>query len=258
VFEINRNFRNEGVSTQHNPEFTMLEFYQAYADYTDLMDLTEALFTELAQAVRGTLALTWGEHAIDLTPPWRRLGFFDGLTEALGIRVTPETDVAMLRRAATTRGIQIADGPPWKLWKEVFEQVVEPTLVQPTFVVDFPIELSPLAKKKRDNPALTDRFELFIGQREMANAYSELNDPIDQLARFREQAQLLARGDEEAHWLDEDYVRALEYGMPPAAGEGIGIDRLVMLFANQPSIREVILFPHLRPEAGRAGEGDAS
>jgi len=258
VYEINRNFRNEGVSTQHNPEFTMLEFYQAYADYTDLMDLTEALFTELAQAVRGTRALTWGEHAIDLTPPWRRLGFFDGLTEALGIRVTPETDAAMLRRAATTRGIQIADGPPWKLWKEVFEQVVEPTLVQPTFVVDFPIELSPLAKKKRDNPALTDRFELFIGQREMANAYSELNDPIDQLARFREQAQLLARGDEEAHWLDEDYVRALEYGMPPAAGEGIGIDRLVMLFANQPSIREVILFPHLRPEAGRAGEGDAS
>src|SRR2546422_8092606 len=258
VYEINRNFRNEGVSTQHNPEFTMLEFYQAYADYTDLMDLTEALFTELAQAVRGTLALTWGEHAIDLTPPWRRLGFFDGLTEALGIRVTPETDATMLRRAATTRGIQIAGGPPWKLWKEVFEQVVEPTLVQPTFVVDFPIELSPLAKKNRDNPALTDRFELFIGQREMANAYSELNDPIDQLARFREQAQLLARGDEEAHWLDEDYVRALEYGMPPAAGEGIGIDRLVMLFANQPSIREVILFPHLRPEAGRAGEGDAS
>ncbi len=256
VFEINRNFRNEGISTQHNPEFTMLEFYQAYADYTDLMDLTEALFTELAQSVRGTLRLTWGEHVIDLTPPWRRLGFFDGLSEALGIRVTPETDAASLSRAAEARGVGATEGPPWKLWKEVFEQLVEPTLVQPTFVIDFPVALSPLAKKKRDAPALVDRFELFIGRRELANAYSELNDPIDQLARFREQAQLLARGDDEAHWLDEDYVRALEYGMPPAAGEGIGIDRLVMLFGDLPSIREVILFPHLRPEAGRTGEGD--
>ncbi len=256
VYEINRNFRNEGISTQHNPEFTMLEFYQAYADYTDLMDLTEALFTELAQSVRGTLRLTWGEHVIDLTPPWRRLGFFDGLSEALGIRVTPETDAASLSRAAEARGVGATEGPPWKLWKEVFEQLVEPTLVQPTFVIDFPVALSPLAKKKRDAPALVDRFELFIGRRELANAYSELNDPIDQLARFREQAQLLARGDDEAHWLDEDYVRALEYGMPPAAGEGIGIDRLVMLFGDLPSIREVILFPHLRPEAGRTGEGD--
>jgi len=255
VYEINRNFRNEGVSTQHNPEFTMLEFYQAYADYTDLMDLTEALFTELAQSIRGTLRLTWGEHAIDLTPPWRRLGFFDGLTDALGIDVTPRTDAVTLRRAASAHGIQLAEGPPWKLWKALFEERVEPTLVQPTFVVDFPIELSPLAKKKRDNPALVDRFELFVGRRELANAYSELNDPIDQLARFREQGELLARGDAEAHWLDEDYVRALEYGMPPAAGEGIGIDRLVMLFADAPSIREVILFPHLRPEAAPPGEG---
>ena len=137
----------------------------------------------------------------------------------------------------------------WSVWKEAFETLVEPTLVQPTFVTDFPVELSPLAKKKRDNPLLVDRFELFIGRREMANAYSELNDPVDQLARFREQAALQARGDEEAHWLDEDYVRALEYGMPPAAGEGIGIDRLTMLFTDQPSIREVILFPHMRPEA---------
>ncbi len=141
---------------------------------------------------------------------------------------------------------------PSELWKDVFETLVEPTLVQPTFVVDFPIDLSPLAKRKRDNAALVDRFELFVGRRELANAYSELNDPIDQLARFREQAQLQARGDKEAHWLDEDYVRALEQGMPPAAGEGIGIDRLLMLFANQPSIREVILFPLLRPEGGRA------
>jgi lysyl-tRNA synthetase class 2 len=256
VYEINRNFRNEGVSTQHNPEFTMLEFYQAYADYQDLMALTEELFGELARVTRGTLELTWGEHAIDLRPPWRRLAFFEGLSSAVGQPIDADTSSAILARAAAARGL-VVDGidVPWKLWKVVFETLVEPTLVQPTFVVDFPVELSPLAKKKRDNPRLVDRFELFIGQREMANAYSELNDPVDQLQRFREQAQLVARGDEEAHWLDEDYVRALEYGMPPAAGEGIGIDRLVMLFANQPSIREVILFPHLRPETGAAGAG---
>jgi lysyl-tRNA synthetase, class II len=248
VYEINRNFRNEGVDTQHNPEFTMLEFYQAYADYGDLMELTEAMFTELAHRMKGGLALTWGEHRIDLTPPWRRLPFFGGMSDALGITVTPETPLDVLVPAARARGVAHDGGPPWRLWKEVFETLVEPTLVQPTFVIDFPIELSPLAKKKRENPALVDRFELFIANREIANAYSELNDPIDQLARFREQAALVARGDDEAHWLDLDYVRALEYGMPPAAGEGIGIDRLTMLFADQSSIREVILFPHLRPE----------
>jgi lysyl-tRNA synthetase, class II len=250
VYEINRNFRNEGVSTQHNPEFTMLEFYQAYADYQDLIELTEELFTELAQALLGRLTLTWGEHEIDLARPWRRLPFFQGISDALGMTVTPQTDVAAVARAATQKGIASKGGAAWLVWKDVFEELVEPTLVQPTFVTDFPIELSPLAKKKRDDPLLVDRFELFIGRRELANAYSELNDPIDQLARFREQAALQARGDDEAHWLDEDYVRALEYGMPPAAGEGIGIDRLVMLFGNQPSIREVILFPHLRPEGG--------
>ncbi len=250
VYEINRNFRNEGVSTQHNPEFTMLEFYQAYADYQDLMELTEELFTELAQSVRGRLSLTWGEHQIELARPWRRLPFFQGVSEALGMTVTPATDVAVVARAAADKGVHTKGGTAWVVWKDVFDELVEPTLVQPTFVTDFPIELSPLAKKKRDNPLLVDRFELFIGRRELANAYSELNDPIDQLARFREQAALQARGDDEAHWLDEDYVRALEYGMPPAAGEGIGIDRLVMLFADQPSIREVILFPHLRPEGG--------
>ena len=248
VYEINRNFRNEGIDTQHNPEFTMLEFYQAYADYGDLMELTEAMFVELAQALKGGLSLTWGEHTIDLTPPWRRLPFFEGLSEALGVRVTPETPLDALVPAARARGIEHDGGPAWRLWKEVFETLVEPTLVPPTFVTDFPIELSPLAKKKREQPALVDRFELFIASREIANAYSELNDPIDQLGRFREQASLLARGDDEAHWLDLDYVRALEYGMPPAAGEGIGIDRLTMLFADQSSIREVILFPHLRPE----------
>jgi lysyl-tRNA synthetase, class II len=249
VYEINRNFRNEGVSTQHNPEFTMLEFYQAYADYTDLMELTETMFVELAQSVRGGLALTWGELAIDLTPPWRRLPFFEGLSQALGVAVTPASDAAALARAAAARGLTVDGASAEKVWKEVFDALVEPTLVTPTFVTDFPIELSPLAKRKRDDPRLVDRFELYVGRREMANAYSELNDPIDQLARFREQAALLARGDDEAHWLDEDYVRALEYGMPPAAGEGIGIDRLVMLLGDQPSIREVILFPHLRRPA---------
>ena len=251
VYEINRNFRNEGVSTMHNPEFTTLEFYQAYADYTDLMELTEALFVELAHALRGALSLVWGEHALDLKPPWRRLPFFEGVSQALGLVVTPTTDVESVARAAAAHGIVHDGGPASKLWKDAFETLVEPTLVQPTFVIDFPTELSPLAKRKRDNPLLVDRFELFVARHEMANAYSELNDPIDQLARFREQAALQARGDDEAHWLDEDYVRALEYGMPPAAGEGIGIDRLLMMFANQPSIRETILFPLLRPEGGR-------
>jgi lysyl-tRNA synthetase class 2 len=253
VYEINRNFRNEGVSTQHNPEFTTLEFYQAYADYQDLMELTEELFTDLAQGLLGRLALTWGEHAIDLTRPWTRLPFFEGVSRALGTPVSVDTEAATVARAAASRGVSTKPGPAaWEIWKDVFDELVEPTLVQPTFVVDYPIELSPLAKKKRDNPRLVDRFELYIGRRELANAYSELNDPVDQLARFREQAALQARGDEEAHWLDEDYVRALEYGMPPAAGEGIGIDRLTMLLADQPSIREVILFPHLRPESGSA------
>jgi lysyl-tRNA synthetase class 2 len=249
VYEISRVFRNEGVSTRHNPEFTILEFYQAYADYTDLMELTEALFAELAQSLLGRRTLTWGEHTIDLTPPWRRLPFFEALSQALGVPVTPETDAASLAQAAAARGLAATAGPAETLWKDVFDELVEPALAQPTFITDFPIELSPLAKRKRDNPRLVDRFEGYVGCRELVNAYSELNDPIDQLARFREQAALLARGDQEAHWLDEDYVRALEYGMPPTAGEGIGIDRLVMLFADQPSIREVILFPHLRPEA---------
>src|SRR5437762_2165598 len=253
VYEINRNFRNEGVSTQHNPEFTMLEFYQAYADYQDLMELTEELFTDLAQSLLGRLTLRWGEHAIDLARPWKRLPFFSGVSAALGTVVTVETDAATVARAAAAKGVSVKPGAAaWEVWKEVFDELVQPTLVQPTFVVDYPIELSPLAKKKRDNPRLVDRFELFVGTRELANAYSELNDPVDQLARFREQAAQKARGDDEAHWLDEDYVRALEYGMPPAAGEGIGIDRLTMLFGNLPSIRGVILFPHLRPEGDSA------
>jgi lysyl-tRNA synthetase, class II len=255
VYEINRNFRNEGIDTQHNPEFTMVEFYQAYADYGDLMELTETLFVELAQSLLGRLTVDRDGTTIDLTPPWRRLPFFAGLSGALGLTVSPDTDARDVERAAAARGVESSGGPVWKTWKAVFETLVEPTLVQPTFVVDFPIELSPLAKRSRVEPRLVDRFELFIGKNEIANAYSELNDPIDQLERFRQQAEAHARGDEEAHWLDLDYVRALEYGMPPAAGEGIGIDRLVMLFAGQTSIREVILFPHLRPERSLSAGG---
>jgi lysyl-tRNA synthetase class 2 len=253
VYEISRVFRNEGVSTRHNPEFTILEFYQAYADYTDLMALTEALFAELARSLLGTLTLTWGEHTIDLTPPWRRLPFFEALSQALGVVVTPATDPATLARATAALGRDGA-GPADKIWKDVFDELVEPTLIQPTFITDFPIELSPLAKQKRDDPALVDRFELSIGRLELANAYTELNDPAEQRRRF--EAQILARqaGDEEAHRLDEDYIRALEYGLAPTAGEGIGIDRLVMLFADRASIREVILFPLLRPEESEDAE----
>jgi lysyl-tRNA synthetase, class II len=178
VYEISRVFRNEGVSTRHNPEFTILEFYQAYADYADLMELTETLFAELAQSLLGHLTLTWGEHAVDLRPPWKRLPFFQAMSEALGVSVTPETDVATLAHAATVKGLKAdAHGPADKIWKDVFDELVEPTLVQPTFVVDFPIELSPLAKRKRDNPRLVDRFEGYVGCRELVNAYSELTDP---------------------------------------------------------------------------------
>jgi lysyl-tRNA synthetase class 2 len=260
VYEINRNFRNEGISTQHNPEFTMLEFYQAYADYNDLMELTEEMFLHLAQSLLGRDELTYQGETVRLAPPWRRLPFFQALSDAVGTTVGPDTDVATLAAAARKRGGFAADrktqaalagdGGVVPLWKEIFDTLVEPILTQPTFVIDFPIELSPLSKRKRDNARLVDRFELFICRRELANAYSELNDPIDQRRRFEEQARERERGDEEAHLMDEDFVRALEYGMPPAAGEGIGIDRLTMLFTDSASIRDVILFPHLRPERG--------
>ena len=266
VYEINRNFRNEGMSTQHNPEFTMLEFYQAYADYQDLMQLTEELFLHLGQTLLGRDELTYQGETIRLAPPWRRLPFFEGLGEALGSPVTPETDARALGEAATRRGGFATDRKTQAvlrgehgavaLWKEIFDTLVEPTLVQPTFVVDFPIELSPLSKQKQGQPRLVDRFELYVSRRELANAYSELNDPIDQRRRFEEQAAERERGDEEAHWMDEDFVRALEYGLPPTAGEGIGVDRLAMLFTDAASIRDVILFPHLRPE--RSGAEDTA
>jgi lysyl-tRNA synthetase class 2 len=249
VYEIGRIFRNEGISTQHNPEFTMLEFYQAYADYADLMELTEQLFVELGQALRGGPTLVYQGERIDLTPPWRRLGYFEGLAEALGVPVSADTPDDALVAAAARHGFVHGGTSRAMLWKELFETFVEPTLVQPTFVVDFPVEVSPLARQKRDNPALVDRFELFVARMEMANAYSELNDPIEQRRRFEAQLRERELGDEEAQRLDEDYIRALEYGLPPTAGEGVGIDRLVMLFADRASIREVILFPLLRPES---------
>jgi lysyl-tRNA synthetase, class II len=263
VYEINRNFRNEGISTQHNPEFTMLEFYQAYADYGDLMELTEALFVDLTQTLLGRDEVSYQGETVRLAPPWRRLPFFAALSGALGQVIGPDTDAESLRAAALNhhalrslhlRGALSLDRVD--LWKDIFDTLVEPTLWHPVFITDFPIELSPLSKQKRDNPRLADRFELYIGRRELANAYSELNDPLEQRQRFEEQAALRARGDEEAHWMDEDFLRALEYGMPPAAGEGIGIDRLVMLFTDSPSIRDVILFPQLRPERGRAPEDE--
>jgi lysyl-tRNA synthetase class 2 len=251
VYEINRSFRNEGVSSQHNPEFTMLEFYQAYAEYEDLMELTEALLLDLARMLTGSFTLPYRDHALDLTPPWPRVPFFEGLSRVLGASVTPDTPPGRFQALAHARGIAVDPArPPVVAWKDVFEALVEPTLVQPTFVIDFPTELSPLSKRKRSDPRLVDRFELFVARHEIANAYTELNDPVEQRERFLEQAVLRERGDDEAHWFDADFIRALEYGMPPTAGEGIGIDRLVMLFANQPSIRDVILFPHLRPEAG--------
>jgi lysyl-tRNA synthetase class 2 len=259
VYEINRSFRNEGISTQHNPEFTMLEFYQAYADYEDLMTLTEEMFAHLGRGILGTTTLRYQGEEVSLAGPWPRLTFFDAISEAVGSAVGPETSAAALRKAAAAAGVPEpkAGAGAVDLWKDVFDTLVEPGLVQPTFITDFPIELSPLSKRKGGDPRLVDRFELFISRREIANAYSELNDPIDQRHRFEEQAHMRERGDEEAHWMDEDFVRALEYGMPPTAGEGIGIDRLAMLFTDSPSIRDVILFPHLRPERSAAGQAAA-
>ena len=264
VYEIGRIFRNEGVSTQHNPEFTMLEFYQAYADYGELMELTESLVAELARTLTGGLALTYQEERIDLTPPWRRLRYLDAVAEAIGVGRDELRDRervrAAAREAAGRRGLDAgawgwgAATPAYQMWKDVFETFVEPTLLQPTFVIDFPTELSPLARQKREDPSLVDRFELFVARMEMANAYSELNDPLEQRRRFEQQLHAREAGDEEAHRLDEDYIRALEYGLPPTAGEGVGIDRLVMLFADRASIRDVILFPLLRPETFRTDE----
>jgi len=248
VFELNKNFRNEGISTKHNPEFTMLEFYMAYKDYLFLMSFTEELFCHVAQVVNGTLKITYGETIISLTPPWKRLTFMDALKE----NGVPE-DILSNKETALTwarqNKIDVKTGSSYgKILDEIFSEKVEPNLIQPTFIIDYPVELSPLAKRHKDNPDFVERFELFIAAREVANAFSELNDPIDQRSRFERQVEARDTGDDEAHRMDEDFLRALEYGMPPAAGEGIGIDRMIMLLTNSQSIRDVIMFPQLRPE----------
>jgi lysyl-tRNA synthetase class 2 len=254
VFEINRNFRNEGISTQHNPEFTMLEFYSAYADYTDLMTLTEDMLGEAALKALGTDQVTYGDRQISLRPPFRRMALREGVRAAASQRLGREIEERELRSrdgaaalaAALGAGMPPGAGAGWII-ASLFETLCEDDLVEPTFVYDFPTEVSPLSKQKPEDPDTVERFELYIGGFEVVNAFSELNDPVEQKRRFEEQLRKRAGGDEEAHAMDEDYIRALEFGMPPAAGAGLGVDRLVMLLTASPSIRDVILFPLMRP-----------
>jgi lysyl-tRNA synthetase class 2 len=249
VFEINRNFRNEGISTQHNPEFTMIEFYQAYATYEDLMALTEEMISSLAVELFGTTKVAYQGEEIDFAAPWERLTVAAATARHGGFDEGRLSDPAYLEECARSANVPVKPGTaPGKLLVEIFEAVAERKLRGPVFITEYPVEVSPLSRKNDGRPAIVDRFELFVLGREIANAFSELNDPVDQRERFEEQLRQRERGDEEAHFMDEDYVRALEYGMPPAAGEGIGIDRLVMLLTDSPSIRDVILFPQLRKE----------
>jgi lysyl-tRNA synthetase class 2 len=254
VYEINRNFRNEGISTQHNPEFTMLEFYQAYSDYQELMVMTEELLSTTAREAIGTEQIRFGGHEISLTPPYRRVSLREGAREEASRRLGEPVAEADLRDRDTAAALAGRLGlelhPGWgagKIATEIFERLHEDSLIQPTFVYDFPTEVSPLSKQKPDDPETVERFELYVGGFEVANAFSELNDPAEQRRRFEAQIDGRAAGDLEAHAMDEDYIRALEYGLPPTGGEGVGIDRLVMLLTNSPSIRDVILFPLMRP-----------
>jgi lysyl-tRNA synthetase class 2 len=252
VYEIGHDFRNEGMDRSHNPEFTMLEVYQAYADYTDMMELTEGIVAGVIEHCLGGRTLERGGVTLDFTPPFRRLSFIEGVRERCGLdlRTASEEEMRQVLIRAGEAAETVRELGGGKLQDEVFKVVLEPHLVQPTFVLDYPKPLSPLAKQHRADPALTERFELFVMGRELANAFSELNDPDDQRRRFEDQARQRAAGNEEAHAFDADYIRALEYGMPPAGGMGMGIDRLVMLIADQPSIRDVILYPTMRPEEG--------
>jgi lysyl-tRNA synthetase class 2 len=249
VFEINRNFRNEGLSPRHNPEFTMLEFYAAYADYRDLMDLSEAMLREVAQAVLGTTVVEYQGHRFDFARPFRRLTVRESILEFNpGVQAEELADEAHARALAGLLRVHVEPGYGLgKIITEIFEKTVEPKLIDPTFITEYPAEVSPLARRSDHDPFVTDRFELMIAGREIANGFSELNDPEDQAERFRAQVAAKAAGDIEAMHYDEDYVTALEYGLPPTAGEGIGIDRLVMLLTDSPSIRDVLLFPLLRP-----------
>ena len=247
VYEINRNFRNEGISTFHNPEFTMMEFYISYATYEDLMSFTEELFVFIAQNIFNGLSFTYQGSEIDLTPPWRRLSVKDALLQIAGMEPADVSDPAKTIAFARRVGCDVKEADPHgKILMAIFDEVVEKKLIQPTFVTQYPVAVSPLSRRSNTDPELVDRFELYISGREIANAFSELNDPADQRERFIQQLREREAGDDEAHEMDEDYVRALEYGMPPTAGEGIGIDRLIMLFTDSASIRDVILFPLLR------------
>lgn len=250
VFEFARVFRNEGLSTRHNPEFTMLELYEAFADYYDMMRLTEELIADAARNATGGTTVEWDGAKIDLAPPFERRTMIDLIREHAGVDVHPSQSVETLR--ATCDALNVPWESSWrsgKLVLEIYEKTTEANIFEPTFVCDYPREVSPLARTHRDDPTLTERFELIVHGRELANAFSELNDPVEQMRRFEAQASLKQLGDEEAHGIDADYVRALEYGLPPTGGMGLGVDRLVMLLAGVTSIREVILFPHLRPEA---------
>ena len=256
VYEINRNFRNEGISTRHNPEFTMLEFYQAYSDYQDLMSLTEEMFAFAATFAVGTPEVEFDGNTISLRAPFARISLRHAAAEAASRKAGLAVDPSDLREAekaksvAARAGVDIDPGAgPGKITTAIFETLVEESLIQPTFVFDFPTEVSPLSKQRADDPDTVERFELYAGGMEMANAFSELNDPVEQRRRFEEQLAERAKGDQEAHAMDDDYLRALEYGLPPTAGEGVGVDRLIMLLTNCKSIRDVILFPQMRPKA---------
>jgi lysyl-tRNA synthetase, class II len=247
VYEIGRVYRNEGISTRHNPEFTMIELYEAYADYKDIMSLTENLVAHIAQEVLGTTTVTYGEYEIDLKPEWKRLHMVESIKEYTGADFWIEMSVEEARSLAKEHGVEINEHMTvGHIINEFFEQKVEEHLIQPTFIYGHPVEVSPLAKKNPEDPRFTDRFELFIVAREHANAFTELNDPIDQKERFEAQLQEREQGNDEAHMMDDDYIEALEYGLPPTGGLGIGIDRLVMLLTNSPSIRDVLLFPTMR------------
>jgi lysyl-tRNA synthetase class 2 len=249
VFEIAKDFRNEGMDKDHNPEFTMMELYVAYEDYKFMMSLVEEMLASICKIVNNKLQILFQDNLIDMTPPWKKISFFDAIKEAIDLDLYQISD-SELKTTALKLGMEIdAEIDRGKIFDDIFSQFVEPNLIQPVFITDYPIEISPLAKKHCKHEGLVERFELFVAGKELCNAFSELNDPIDQRKRFEEQAKLRAQGNFEAMVIDEDYIRALEYGMPPCAGLGIGIDRLVMILTNSKSIRDVILFPHMRPEA---------
>lgn len=251
VYEIGRDFRNEGVSRKHNPEFTMMECYQAYADYGDMMELVESMLASVVSAVHGAARLVYQGAEIDFTPPYPRRTMQDAIREATGIDILAAPSNDGLVQAIRARGLDVAAGPTWaRTVDELFSACVEPSLVQPTFITDHPLELSPLAKKKAEDPRLVERFECFVAGMELANAFSELNDPDDQRARFEAARAEAASGDADAHPMDEDFLRALEHGMPPTGGLGVGVDRLAMVLADVHHIREILLFPHMRPEQG--------